>query len=260
MEQPFNFNEHPLRLNYTNSGPIQPAGGSPATDRSHESLRSGGSQNAMLEIKNSRKRTEADLQLLANRIALLRMEEERAKQKVTDTKQRADDIKRLKTRNNALIEERMKTKLAKELHEKELRDKVKRDKKTRQTKVEITRKIIAESRREEAIRLKQSITQQITETASGREQVEVVNRQKAANERKRKDDIKKAREQAKEEKERANQVRYAHKLEEERRKADGAQKLIEQMEREEAALIENLKNTQKMQEKAYAMLQESLES
>jgi hypothetical protein len=35
----------------------------------------------MLDIKHSRKRAETDLQLLANRIALLRLEEQRAMNK-----------------------------------------------------------------------------------------------------------------------------------------------------------------------------------
>lgn len=74
MDQPFEFKEDapPLRLNYTNSGPVQ---GSPEGRRpdSARSMRSSGSQNPMLDIKNSRKRTEADLQMLANRIALLRV-------------------------------------------------------------------------------------------------------------------------------------------------------------------------------------------
>ena len=41
--------------------------GGPRTDRS------GGGASAMLEVKNSRKRAEADMKLLANRIALLRV-------------------------------------------------------------------------------------------------------------------------------------------------------------------------------------------
>lgn len=46
----------------------------------------------MLELKNSRKRAEGDMQLLANRVALLKAEEERAKIKVKETKQRAKEI------------------------------------------------------------------------------------------------------------------------------------------------------------------------
>ena len=73
MDQPYEFKEDtPLRLNYTNSTPIR-GPSSPASEHRPDSARSGTSQNAMLDIKNTRKRTEADLQMLANRIALLRV-------------------------------------------------------------------------------------------------------------------------------------------------------------------------------------------
>lgn len=46
----------------------------------------------MLDIKINRKRAESDLQLLANRIALLRLEEQKAMNKVNETKTRAEEI------------------------------------------------------------------------------------------------------------------------------------------------------------------------
>jgi hypothetical protein len=48
----------------------------------------------MLDAKLTRKRAESDLQLLANRIALLRTEEERAKNKISETQQKADQMAR----------------------------------------------------------------------------------------------------------------------------------------------------------------------
>lgn len=259
MDQPYEFKEDapPLRLNYTSSGQGSPEGRRPDSARS---MRSSGSQNPMLDIKNSRKRTEADLQMLANRIALLRTEEERAKVKVAETKQRANDIQRLKKRNKAVQDQALQAKLEKELKEKELREKVKKEKRIRQTKVEVTRKIIAESRKEEAERLKVTIRSQMNESASGREQQEQVNRAKAAAERARREEVKQRREREKEKKEREIQRRYEKQLELERQKAEEAQALIEKMEREEAELIENLKATQKQQEEAYAKLQRSLEN
>ena len=49
-------------------------------------------QQSILESKNNRKRAEADLQLLSNRIALLRLEEQKSLQKVQETKTRAKEI------------------------------------------------------------------------------------------------------------------------------------------------------------------------
>ena len=48
--------------------------------------------SAMLDVKDNRKRAESDLQLLANRIALLRVEEQKAVNKVHETKKRSEEI------------------------------------------------------------------------------------------------------------------------------------------------------------------------
>ncbi len=50
------------------------------------------SSTSLLETKTHRKRAEADLQLLTNRIHLLRLEEQRALQKVQETRVRAKEI------------------------------------------------------------------------------------------------------------------------------------------------------------------------
>lgn len=181
-EQPYNFNEAPLRLNYSGSSP---AGKGPQTEMSRDSARSGVSINSMLDVKNTRKRTEADLQLLANRIALLKMEEERAKFKVEETKRRADDITKLKKRNQDVIEKRQQDQLAKEIREKNLRDRVQMEKEIRKKKVETTRKLVADSRREEAIRIKKAVREQINETEKNIEQFEQQNHEKAIKQRKR---------------------------------------------------------------------------
>lgn len=46
--------------------------------------------NAMLEAKNTRKRAEADVHLLANRLAHLQAEEEKARRKTEETRQVAE--------------------------------------------------------------------------------------------------------------------------------------------------------------------------
>lgn len=48
--------------------------------------------NDALDAKMSRKRAESDLQLLANRIALLKLEEQKALVKVNETQIRANEI------------------------------------------------------------------------------------------------------------------------------------------------------------------------
>jgi uncharacterized protein with WD repeat len=46
----------------------------------------------MLDAKLTRKRAESDMQLLSNRIALLRMEEQKALQKVSETQLRTNEL------------------------------------------------------------------------------------------------------------------------------------------------------------------------
>ncbi|RYG98141.1 hypothetical protein EON65_51815 [archaeon] len=60
------------------------SGGSP---KSHHSANS-----EMLDLKLGRKKAESELQQLANRVALLKMEEHKAQEKVKETKLRAAEI------------------------------------------------------------------------------------------------------------------------------------------------------------------------
>ena len=53
----------------------------------------------MLNIKNSRLRSEHDVQLLRNRLERLRQEERKTLKKIEETRRRADQIIQLKTRN-----------------------------------------------------------------------------------------------------------------------------------------------------------------
>jgi hypothetical protein len=77
------------------------------------------------------------------------MEEERARQKVMETQERAEEIKLLKKRNEDAHRARQEAALARQMEEKQIRDKVQKEKEMRRRKVEMTRKIIEDSRKEE---------------------------------------------------------------------------------------------------------------
>jgi hypothetical protein len=53
----------------------------------------------LLDAKNVRKKVEDDVQLLANRIALLEIEEKKANKKIEETRKKAQEIMGLKSRN-----------------------------------------------------------------------------------------------------------------------------------------------------------------
>ncbi|EGZ07285.1 hypothetical protein PHYSODRAFT_528518 [Phytophthora sojae] len=56
-------------------------------------------QSAMLDAKNQRRQAEVDAQLLANRLAHLRAEDDRAQKRIEEAKRRAREIEAIKKRN-----------------------------------------------------------------------------------------------------------------------------------------------------------------
>merc|ERR1719454_1418151 len=56
-------------------------------------------EGSLTTAKEARKRAELDAQLLANRIALLKQEEEKAWKKIEETRKRAGDISTLRNEN-----------------------------------------------------------------------------------------------------------------------------------------------------------------
>merc|ERR1712100_985514 len=64
--------------------------------------------NRLLAAKRARKRAEGDYQLLQNRLVRLKMMEEKASKKIAETRQRAEEIMKLKRRNKKEMDEKMK--------------------------------------------------------------------------------------------------------------------------------------------------------
>ena len=80
--------------------------------------------SVMLDVVSGRKRAEGDLQMLANRIALLRTEEQRAMAKIAETKKRAKEVISLKKRHEDAVQERISGNIGREMHVKALKEKV----------------------------------------------------------------------------------------------------------------------------------------
>lgn len=55
--------------------------------------------NALAEQRATKKRAQDDVKLLANRIALLKLEEKKAWKKIEETKRKAVDIMKVRQRN-----------------------------------------------------------------------------------------------------------------------------------------------------------------
>jgi hypothetical protein len=109
----------------------------------------------MLDLRNGRKRAEADLQLLSNRLALLRNEESRAMTKITETKNRAKEIMIMKKKNEESNKHRTAKLLGNDDVSRLAKEKVAKAKADRDNKKEATKKLIEDNRRRIANSIKE---------------------------------------------------------------------------------------------------------
>ena len=77
----------------------------------------------LLDSKAARKRADEDAKLLANRIALLKMEEQKAWKKIEETKKKAKQIVDQRKRNQELTKKREERRMKKALEERKLQEK-----------------------------------------------------------------------------------------------------------------------------------------
>ena len=215
--------------------------------------------SAMLDLKNNRKRAEGDLQLLANRIALLRAEESKALGKISETKARAKEIVAYKKRNESDLQVRMTSNVVKDMEIKAIQSKVSKDKRKTEVSLAFSRKNLEEDRKVKASAAK--IEKERMEGIARANRVAAVEerKQKALMVKKAEELRKKKIKEEKEKKEAAAQREYLKRMEDERRKTEEAENLISKLEKEELALIERLKSAQALQQEAYSALQTSLD-
>ncbi|CAM9475293.1 unnamed protein product [Choristocarpus tenellus] len=216
--------------------------------------------NAMLEAKNQRKRAEADVNLLANRLAHLRVEEEKARKKTEETMLRAAEILNLKKRNDEVAHARevkikAEVKLANESERKlaERKTKQRHDLESTMLNLEKARKSNAKTAREQKQALQ--MTYQEIRAKNAEE-----NKRRTERMRKQREDARRKREEEQRERERKQREDHARRIALENRKTQEAERLIHKMEEDEDALIERLKKTQEDQRKAYEKLHHSLET
>jgi len=215
---------------------------------------------AMLRAKNERRRAESDVQLLANRLAHLRAEEEKARKKIEETKKRAGEILEMKERNAAIAkrkaEERNTRKaiVNREQQRVAMRRQKLRDERTVKGSKSNASKLdyVKQQREEKLARKEQGKRLKAAEIAKARLVKEKIRNREIAMRRKR---------QQEEKERRAKQAaEYRRRLKEERSKQQVADEEISTMEEEEMKLIERLRATQDLQRQAYATLEAALVS
>lgn len=215
--------------------------------------------SAMLDLKNNRKRAEGDLQLLANRIALLRAEESKAMSKIAETKSRAKEIIAFKKRNESELQDRMSSSVVKDMEIKAVQSKVTKDKRKTEVSLAFSKRNLQNERIAKASAAKIE-KERMEEIARANKLAAIEERKKKAAMVKKAEELRKKKiQEEKEKKEAAAQREYAKRMEEEAKKTEEAENLISMLEREELDLIERLKSAQSLQQKAYSALQTSLD-
>ena len=214
---------------------------------------------AMLQAKNDRRRAESDVQLLANRLAHLRAEEEKARRKIAETQRRAKEVRDIKIENARIQREKME------------------EKRQRQEMVQREQQRVAMRRAQQRAKRKGANSKlnkdKLLHVRQQREQAKAhrdkVLKSKAAEERRAKelkDKIRqreirlKMKKEEEEKKRRQQQAKaYRQRLLLERKKQDIADKQISAMEEKEMELIERLRRTQDLQRQAYSSLENALQ-
>jgi hypothetical protein len=215
-------------------------------------------QTSLTMAKESRKRAELDAQLLANRIALLKQEEEKAWRKIEETRKRASDIMTLREQNESKF-------AAKEQFYKDKWESIRTTqeinaRKREQTKAtrEAVKGGLVQSRLQNAEQQKQASKQVLMAKQDRESQEREANAARSNYIRQRKEEGKRRMEEerlAKLEKYREDYESRAAQEELLRARTDA---LVAKMEKEEMELIQRLQNTQTVQRNAYEELEGAL--
>mmetsp|Transcript_6067 Transcript_6067/g.19321 ORF Transcript_6067/g.19321 Transcript_6067/m.19321 type:complete len:330 (-) Transcript_6067:33-1022(-) len=214
--------------------------------------------SVVLAARNERKRAEADMQLLANRLAHLRAEEERAQKRIGETRKRARELASVKA-------ERLKRERAKQAE----RERQRKQEEEAARRLREQRERAAQRRLQARTLAHKSKRQQWEEQqrvrAQREEEVKRQQEQQEEEKRRRREEVRRSMETAKMRREREEQdqrrrlwEQYQRRMESERKRLAEAEALIVGMEEEEQQLIERLKRAQEKQRVAYADLEMAL--
>ena len=215
-------------------------------------------QGKLLSAQHRKKQADNDRQLLLNRIALLKKEEVRAWKKIQKTKDRAEEILRMRQENDVRMKER-EAQAQRQLErqkEEALRNGQIEEKARRARQQQIDKMI--NSKREEVQKVRQ-------EAAMAKEEIREQRRSEVMSKQERRAEIKSHEEEVRREREAArnaivgqNKRNYDSRVEAEEAETKVREKEVGKMERIEMALIQQLKNTQVIQQQAFEQLESAL--
>jgi len=212
----------------------------------------------LLESKMIRKKAEEDAQLLANRIALLQLEEKRAMKKIEETKKKAKEIMELKNRN--LQAQREKEELRRQKEEEDMRKMMQNKTIKEQVKVnqENNRNQLLR-RLKDDVELMRKTKQDIKEqTIQAKDEEYIKNAQIASQIRNKEKELQLKKKKQLEEIKQKARLEYESKIEQEFILKEKTDELIARLEQQEMELIQRLQNTQSLQKEAFDDLERAL--
>ena len=230
-----------------------------ASSRGPETEKADFVSNPMLDAKCNRKRAEVDLQLLANRIALLKAEEAKALQKVTVTKGRAKEILQIKKRNESSGTDRASVQMAREEQSRQACVRAQAAKAKSRERLAETKQLVNETKQAVAVQKRIELERHLEQTKRKLVVEETGKRLRAEEQRKRHELVKQRAVQEKQMKEQKAQAQYSAKLAAEQRRTEEAEALIAQLEQEEREMMGRLRSAHSTQQDAYQVLKRSLE-
>lgn len=208
--------------------------------------------------KHIKKKAANDAQLLMNRIALIQKEEERAKKKIDQTKDKAQEILELRNETERRAKEfsdaNVKLKQIQEVRLAKNREQDGEGKKARAIKLDAVRR-----KKEEDVKELQTEKKYLNQLILQEKEKEIFTKQKKREEIKRSEEEMKLK---KEDEERLKQRKmkevYEQRLKEEAAEAKRAEKLVKALEKQEREWIDRLKKAQEVQEAAFEQLEVAL--
>jgi len=220
--------------------------------------RAGDDRGSLTGAKEARKRAELDAQLLANRIALLKQEEEKAWKKIEETRKRAQEITSLRAENEdkyAAKESFYKNKWE-SIRTAQAQNAYQRD--TMRKNREEVLKAHHDAKQAYVSNAKMASQQNLMEKKQRQAAEKQLNEQRTQYIKKQKDDAKRRLESEQQAKLLQYRQEYEARIAEEEMLRARTEALVGQMEKEEMELIQRLQNTQTVQRNAFEELESAL--
>jgi len=209
-------------------------------------------------LKHRKKQAANDAQLLMNRIGLLQKEEDRARKKIDQTKERAEEILAMRSENERRIQQFIDAAGEERILQRELQQRNKQqDGESRRVR-SIQAEIINNKKREGVVEM-QMESQQLMKSMLGEQERELRMKQKKRDEvRRMEEQAKQRKEEERRELERRAREHYEKKAADEESEALRAEKLVKMLERKEREWIAKLQQAQEVQTSAYKHLEVAL--